>query len=204
VAVATAHWPPNRVLPTHTGRGWHSNPHIGGVLTDAAKQVLHRQQVAFSVQDRNAGMLEISAADMAAWSAQRGQQSSKVMSVTCYLAAPVWDQALCSLVLSWILLTQHLSARFCGESAPNSRCISIQDQLNRRLSMRTAGVICAPHTNAVHCHLQHHWQRVCGRCAGARADVWLVDVTEASPAATTACIYSVVDCTEVRHRALSE
>ena len=61
------------------GRGRHSNPHIGGVLTDAAKQVLHRQQLPYSVKTGNAGMLDISAEDMTAWSAKRGQQTSKVM-----------------------------------------------------------------------------------------------------------------------------
>jgi hypothetical protein len=65
----------------HAGRGRHSNPHIGGVLTDAAKQVLHRQQLPFSVKAGNAGMLHISAEDMAVWSAKRGQQTSKVMHV---------------------------------------------------------------------------------------------------------------------------
>jgi hypothetical protein len=65
----------------NAGRGRHSNPHIGGVLTDAAKQVLHRQQLPFSVKAGNAGMLHISAGDMAVWSAKRGQQTSKVMFV---------------------------------------------------------------------------------------------------------------------------
>ena len=67
------------------GRGRHSNPHIGGVLTDAAKQVLHRQQLPFSMKAGNAGMLNISAGDLTVWSAKRGQQTSKVMQVYAHL-----------------------------------------------------------------------------------------------------------------------
>lgn len=160
----------------HAGRGRHSNPHIGGVLMDAAKEVLRRQQLPFSVKAGNAGMLDISAEDMAAWSAKRGQQTSKVTHVrdVPYCPGLTFDSlSFCrpchapelTLYLhhEWGNVDSHF-AGFPTEQAPFRCC---------------AGVACTVHWHALPCVFEHHRQRGCGRCAGAGADVWLVVMTQA-------------------------
>lgn len=62
-----------------SGKGLRSHPQIGGVLADAAAEVLRRLQLPFRIADRNAGLLEIAAADMAAWAAREAHRTRKVV-----------------------------------------------------------------------------------------------------------------------------